>query len=623
MKKTQKPQNPSPLNRFLLYFFVGFVSLLILGEFVKKERYNATYNEMVKFLKEDKIVGSLQIVDNSKIQGRINININELFKSSLQNLEKKEMREIGFEYQTNPTIDTEIFNLIKEKNIDIRYVKSKNYNWITSLIPMFIVLGILFFMMRKTGGGAGALNAVGKSKHKKYSSGELKTKLADVEGIDEAKAEVTEIIDFLKNPTKYHKLGANIPKGVLLVGPPGTGKTMLAQAIASEAEVPFYYTSGSEFIEMFVGVGASRIRDLFNDAKKDSPSIIFIDEIDTVGRKRGSDGFGGGHTEGEQTLNQLLVEMDGFEGYENVIVIAATNRADVLDDALLRPGRFSRQIMVQIPNYSGRLAILNVHINKSKVPIDKEKTSLETIARGTQGFSGAMLQNLINEAALHAARNNKNSVDQSDFEEARDKVLMGLKNSSLILNEKEKWNTAIHESGHTVINLVYKNLLDAIHKVSIIPRGFALGVTQTLPNEDGNVSFSKEKAEALIQMMMGGRVAEEVFFDNQKTTGASNDIEQATRIAVNMVKKYGMSENIGFLNLEKNPKSFAQEFSEKLNSDADKEIQNIIRENIQKTRNLIKKNKDLVEELATKLMEKETIDMQDINEVLKVIPIKC
>src|SRR5690554_5135302 len=409
--------------------------------------------------------------------------------------------------------------------------------------PVLLIILLFMFFMRNMGGGAGGKNgpmSFGKSKAKMLSEDQIKVTFADVAGCDEAKQEVVEIVDFLKDPAKFKRLGATIPKGVLMVGPPGTGKTLLAKAIAGEARVPFFSISGSDFVEMFVGVGASRVRDMFEQAKKAAPCIIFIDEIDAVGRQRGA-GLGGGHDEREQTLNQMLVEMDGLEGNEGIIVIAATNRPDVLDPALLRPGRFDRQVMVGLPDVLGREQILKVHMRK--VPLEKD-VDASVIARGTPGFSGADLANLVNEAALFAARGNKKVVAMEEFEKAKDKIMMGAERRSMVMTEEEKAMTAYHEAGHAIVGRLVPEH-DPVYKVSIIPRGPALGVTMYLPEQD-RVSHSKQHLESMISSLFGGRLAEQIIYgDENVTTGASNDIERATQIARKMVTQWGLSEKMG------------------------------------------------------------------------------
>ncbi len=492
-----------------------------------------------------------------------------------------------------------------------------------SWFPMLLLIGVWIFFMKSMGGGMGGKGgpmSFGKSKAKMLSDEQIKVTLDDVAGADEAKQEVGEIVDFLKDPGKYQNLGGNIPRGVLMVGPPGTGKTLLAKAIAGEAKVPFFTISGSDFVEMFVGVGASRVRDMFEQAKAHAPCIIFIDEIDAVGRSRGS-GMGGGNDEREQTLNQLLVEMDGFEGNEGVIVIAATNRADVLDTALLRPGRFDRQVSVGLPDIKGREQILKVHMRK--VPLSDD-VKPAYIARGTPGFSGADLANLVNEAALFAARNNDKLVTQKHFEQAKDKILMGVERKSMIMNDKERRMTAYHEAGHAIVGYLVPEH-DPVYKVSIMPRGRALGVTMYLPEED-SYSYSKQKLESQLSSLYGGRVAEELIYGSDLvTTGASNDIERATHIARNMVTKWGLSDNLGPLLYEEEDNGFMgssrnANVSEEISKSIDVEIRNLIDRNYKRAQDILKEHADKLEVMTDTLMEFETIDAAQIKNIMEGLP---
>ncbi|WP_253180965.1 ATP-dependent zinc metalloprotease FtsH [Candidatus Marithrix sp. Canyon 246] len=488
-----------------------------------------------------------------------------------------------------------------------------------SWFPMLLLFGILIFFMRQMqgAGGRGALS-FGKSRARMIEEDQIKISFNDVAGVDEAKSEVTELVEFLREPGKFQNLGGKIPRGVLLVGSPGTGKTLLAKAIAGEAKVPFFTISGSDFVEMFVGVGASRVRDMFEQAKKHAPCIIFIDEIDAVGRHRGA-GLGGGHDEREQTLNQLLVEMDGFEGNDGVIVIAATNRPDVLDPALLRPGRFDRQVIVPLPDIIGREQILKVHMRK--VPIsDDVKPNL--IARGTPGFSGADLANLINEAALFAARANKRLVEMEEFEKAKDKIMMGAERKSMVMGEEEKALTAYHEAGHAIVGrLVPKH--DPVYKVSIIPRGRALGVTMFLPEKD-RLSMSRELLESQISSMFGGRIAEELIFGSQAvTTGASNDIERTTEIARSMVMKWGLSDLGPLTYGEEDSEVFLgrsvtqhKSISDETASLIDKEVHSIIDRNYQRAETLLKDNIEILHTMAKALLKYETIDSDQIDDLM-------
>ncbi|MBL8251172.1 MAG: ATP-dependent zinc metalloprotease FtsH [Candidatus Competibacter sp.] len=490
-----------------------------------------------------------------------------------------------------------------------------------SWFPMLLLIGIwVFFLRQMQGGGAGrGAMSFGKSRARMMSEDQIKVTFADVAGVDEAKEEVAELVEFLRDPGKFQKLGGKIPRGVLMVGSPGTGKTLLAKAIAGEAKVPFFSISGSDFVEMFVGVGASRVRDMFEQAKKHAPCIIFIDEIDAVGRHRGA-GLGGGHDEREQTLNQLLVEMDGFEGNEGIIVIAATNRPDVLDPALLRPGRFDRQVVVPLPDVRGREQILKVHMRK--VPLaDNVKPSV--IARGTPGFSGADLANLVNEAALFAARSNKRDVDMDDFEKAKDKIMMGAERKSMVMSEDEKKLTAYHEAGHAIVGRLVP-AHDPVYKVSIIPRGRALGVTMFLPEGD-RYSYSKQRLESRISSMFGGRIAESIIFGPEHvTTGAQNDIERATDIARNMVTKWGLSERLGPLTYsEDDGEVFLgrsvtrhKNVSDETAHVIDEEIRSIIDRNYRRSEDLLRQNLDKLHTMADALIKYETIDSEQIDDIM-------
>ncbi len=487
-----------------------------------------------------------------------------------------------------------------------------------SWFPMLLLIGVwVFFMRQMQGGGRGGAFSFGKSKARLLDESTNTITFADVAGCDEAKEEVSELVDFLRDPSKFQKLGGRIPKGVLLVGNPGTGKTLLAKAIAGEAKVPFFSISGSDFVEMFVGVGAARVRDMFENAKKHAPCIIFIDELDAVGRQRGA-GLGGGNDEREQTLNQMLVEMDGFEGSVGVIVIAATNRPDVLDPALMRPGRFDRQVVVPLPDIRGREQILAVHMRK--VPLSPD-VKADIIARGTPGFSGADLANLVNEAALFAARGNKRLVDMEDFEKAKDKIMMGAERRSMVMNEDERRNTAYHESGHAVVaKLMPKS--DPVHKVTIIPRGRALGLTMQLPEED-RYAYDRVYLMSRIAVLFGGRIAEELFM-NQMTTGASNDFERATQMARDMVTRYGMSDALGPMVYGENEGEVFlgrsvtthKNMSEATMEKVDAEIRRIIDEQYALARRLLEENRDRVEAMAAALLELETIDSDQIDDIM-------
>ena len=488
-----------------------------------------------------------------------------------------------------------------------------------SWFPLLLLIGVWIFFMRQMqgGGGRGAMS-FGKSRARLLTEDKNRVTFEDVAGVEEAKEEVGELVEFLSAPARFTNLGGRIPRGVLMTGNPGTGKTLLAKAIAGEAKVPFFSISGSDFVEMFVGVGASRVRDMFEQGKKNAPCIIFIDEIDAVGRQRGA-GLGGGHDEREQTLNQLLVEMDGFEGNDGVIVIAATNRPDVLDPALLRPGRFDRQVHVPLPDIRGREQILKVHMRK--VPID-EDVNANIIARGTPGFSGADLANLVNEAALFAARGSRKTVTMEQFEMAKDKVIMGVERRSIVMPEEERWNTAYHESGHTVVAKVLDHT-DPVHKVTIIPRGRALGVTMQLPEED-RYSHNREYLLARIAVLMGGRIAEEIFM-NQMTTGASNDFEQATDLAQKMVSRWGMSDSLGTRVYGENQSEVFlgrdvtthQNLSDAVAEQVDQEVTRIIEEQYTRARKTIEDNKDKIEVMAKALIEWETLESDQIDDIME------
>jgi len=486
--------------------------------------------------------------------------------------------------------------------------------------PTLLIIGFWFFMMRQMqGGGKGGAFSFGKSKARLIDENSNTVTFADVAGCDEAKEEVFELVDFLKDPQKFQKLGGRIPHGVLLVGPPGTGKTLLARAIAGEAKVPFFSISGSDFVEMFVGVGASRVRDMFETAKKNSPCIIFIDEIDAVGRHRGA-GMGGGNDEREQTLNQMLVEMDGFESNSGVIVVAATNRSDVLDKALLRPGRFDRQVHVGLPDIRGREQILQVHMRK--VPIDPD-VNAAVLARGTPGFSGADLANLVNESALFAARRNKRSVDMKDFEDAKDKIYMGPERKSAVMREEERRNTAYHESGHAVVAKILPKA-DPVHKVTIMPRGMALGVTWQLPEFD-RVNLYKDRMLEELAILFGGRAAEELFLHSM-STGASNDFERATKMARDMVTRYGMSDSLGtmvYVDTESESifgRNSTKTVSELTQQKVDAEIRMLIDSQYALARSILEQNRDKVEAMVTALMEWETIDAEQITDIMEGRP---
>jgi cell division protease FtsH len=526
------------------------------------------------------------------------------------------------DFKTLAPPDKDLIPALRKHKVDIKVVAEDDNPWyLTALIswlPMVFLIAIFVFFMRQMQAGGGKAMSFGKSRARLINESQNKVTFQDVAGVEEAKDELGEIIEFLRDPKKFTRLGGKIPKGVLLMGAPGTGKTLLAKAVAGEASVPFFSISGSDFVEMFVGVGASRVRDLFIQGKKNAPCIIFIDEIDAVGRHRGA-GLGGGHDEREQTLNQLLVEMDGFETNEGVILISATNRPDVLDPALLRPGRFDRQVVVPPPDIRGRTAILGVHTRKTPVAKDVD---LDTISRGTPGFSGADLANLVNEAALNAARRSRNQIEMKDFEFAKDKVLMGGERRSLVISLEERRNTAYHEAGHTFVARKTPGT-DPIHKVTIIPRGRALGVTQQLPLDDRH-TYSKDFLVSQIAVLMGGRAAEEIFLGHL-TTGAGNDIERATELARKMVCEWGMSETLGPLTFGQKEeqiflgKEFARhkDYSEETARDIDAEIRSIVTENYEKAKKIVQDNQETVTRIAEALLERETLDSSEIEALIE------
>ena len=557
------------------------------------------------------------------------------FSDFITKLEEGEVREVtitdhkivgvfkeGNQFTTHAIDYPDLVPLLREHDVRVEVRPDDDHPWyITFLVtwgPFILFLGLWFFLMRQMQLGGNRALSFGKSRARQLSEERKKVTFADVAGVEEAKSEVMEIVEFLMDPQKFQKLGGRIPKGVLIMGPPGTGKTLLAKAIAGEADVPFFNISGSDFVEMFVGVGASRVRDLFEQGKKNAPCIIFIDEIDAVGRLRGA-GLGGGHDEREQTLNQLLVEMDGFGTTDSVILVAATNRPDVLDPALLRPGRFDRRVVVSRPDVKGRLEILKVHSKNVPVATDVE---MSTVARGTPGFSGADLENLINEAALFAARQNKVSVDLKDFDYAKDKVLMGAERRSMVISDEEKRVTAYHEAGHTLMAKLTPGT-DPVHKVTIIPRGQALGLTMQLPLED-RYSHSRQFLYNNLSILMGGRVAEELVL-NDITTGAGNDIERATELARKMVCEWGMSETLGPLTFGKKEeeiflgREFAKhrDYSEEVAIIIDKEVRSLITQCYDRTRRTLKGNMAALIALAQALLERESLDSHEIDQILK------
>ncbi len=615
LKPKQQPSKSSPLIWMAILFFV-ILALSILPNDMDNE-VEISYNSYQELLSSEKIEKATIEQDNS-FHGTLRESATLTNKNGAI-----------FEERTKfvvylPSDYSEQIELWDGVGIEYNF-EGESINWTSWLLgfaPWLLLIGFWIFMIRRmqnTNSGMNNVFSFGKSKAKMFSSNLPKVKFLDVAGCVEAKEELEEVILYLKSPKKFQKLGGKIPKGVLLVGPPGTGKTLLARAVAGEASVPFLSISGAEFVEMFVGVGASRVRDLFKQAKEHAPSIIFIDELDAVGRQRGA-GLGGGHDEREQTLNQLLVELDGFENNHNVIVMAATNRPDVLDSALLRPGRFDRQVVVDIPDLNGRHDILKIHTKKIK--INSKSVNLLDIAKGTPGMVGADLANLVNEAALLASRKRKKSVDNEDFEDAKDKVIMGVQRKSMILSEDEKKITAYHESGHAVV-AIFTPEADPVHKVTIIPRGRALGVTMQLPLDEKH-GYSKKYITGRLAVMMGGRSAEEIIF-NEITTGASNDIERATSIARKMVCEWGMSDKLGPMSFgKKNEEIFLgreiqshRDYSEKTAQDIDSEVVRIIKNAQKDSRKILEEKIDLLHLMASELLEHETIDEKDIKLLVK------
>ncbi len=588
-----------------LWLIISLMMIMLFNMFQKPRvvEDRLSFSELMLMLDEDKIKSIV-------IQG------NDLSGKYLD----KDGKEKTFR-SYKPTFDADLTKKLLDKKITIQAKpEEERFSWFSIFIswfPLLLLVGIWIFFMRQMQMGGGKAMSFGKSRAKLLTEAQGKITFEDVAGIEEAKDELQEIIAFLKEPKKFTALGGKIPKGVLLVGPPGTGKTLLARAVAGEAGVPFFSISGSDFVEMFVGVGASRVRDLFLQGKKSAPCIIFIDEIDAVGRHRGA-GLGGGHDEREQTLNQLLVEMDGFESNEGVILIAATNRPDVLDPALLRPGRFDRQVVVPRPDVKGREQILGVHAKK--VPLTPE-VNMETIARGTPGFSGADLANLVNEAALLAARQDKTSVDMQDFDAAKDKVLMGAERRSMVISDEEKKSTAYHEAGHTLVAKMTPGS-DPVHKVSIIPRGRALGVTMQLPIEDKH-SYNRESLLGRIAVLMGGRAAEDLIF-NTFTTGAGNDIERATEMARKMVCEWGMSDLMGPVSLGKKDESIFlgrdmamhKNFSEETAIKIDQEIKRIVDESYHRAITILRDHEDSLHRLSLCLIEKENLTGNEVDEII-------
>ncbi|NPA93825.1 MAG: ATP-dependent metallopeptidase FtsH/Yme1/Tma family protein [Thermodesulfobacteria bacterium] len=585
-----------------LWLVIGLVVVFLFNLFNKPQTnvQEITYSDFLNYVEQGKV--AKVTIQNEKVEGVF---------------ENQQKFRTAIPYQ-----DKDLIPELKKKGVIIQVKPVEETPWYLTLLiswfPMLLLIGVWIFFMRQMQTGGGRAMSFGRSKAKMLNGQNINVTFKDVAGVDEAKEELTEVIEFLKDPKKFTKLGGRIPKGVLLVGPPGTGKTLLAKAIAGEAGVPFFSISGSDFVEMFVGVGASRVRDLFMQAKKHAPCIIFIDEIDAVGRHRGA-GLGGGHDEREQTLNQLLVEMDGFETSEGVIVISATNRPDVLDPALLRPGRFDRQVVVPVPDVRGREAILRVHAAKTPLADDVD---ISVIAKGTPGFSGADLENLVNEAALIAARANKDKVEMVDFEKAKDKVLMGVERKSLIMSDQEKKITAYHEAGHCLVAKLLPGT-DPVHKVTIIPRGRALGLTQQLP-EDERHTYPRSYLMNNLAILLGGRVAEELVFEDY-TTGAGNDIERVSSLARKMVCEWGMSDEIGPVAFQKqNDEVFlgrdfghVREYSESTAQKIDQAIEKIVKDTYNKTKQLIIDHMECLHRLAQELLERETLDAKDIDDILE------
>mgnify|MGYP001317920461 FL=1 len=574
------------------------------------------YTEYKRFLKNNDIAKA--VIMGEKFYGEFKV------PQTLPNKVGTQLDGISHFKLTLPFIDRKNTEEWDAAGLEYTF-KEQKIDWtgyLLNMLPWILLLGFWFFMIKRMQGGAGGVGGIfkfGKSKASLWTSDQPRVTFKEVAGCEEAKEELKEVIDFLKSPKRFQKLGAKVPKGALLVGPPGTGKTLLARAVAGEAGVPFYSLSGADFVEMFVGVGASRVRDLFEQAKKSSPGIVFIDEMDAVGRQRGA-GIGGGHDEREQTLNALLVEMDGFDNTQNVIVIAATNRPDVLDPALLRPGRFDRQIIVDAPDVNGRLGILKVHTKN--VVINHRKVDLEAIAKGTPGMVGADIANIVNEAALLAARKRKRSIDMDDFEEAKDKVIMGVQRTSMILSDEEKKVTAYHEAGHALVAIKTKGA-DPVHKITIIPRGRALGVTMQLPMDERH-GYTRDFVEGRLGILMGGRSAEMLIF-NEMTTGAGNDIEQATQIAKKMATEWGMSDLLGPMTFGKKSEEVflgrdmgsSRDYSETTARMIDEEVSRIVRDAQRLADEILRKEIDILHHLAKELLKYETIDSKDLKVILQ------
>lgn len=593
---------------------LALVSMLLSGPTTSTK--NLTYTEFISKVKNAEI--KEVVISNDTVTA---VPFNDEIKTNIQG---KETVTASLRYKVNiPSNDTSLYNTLEENNVNVDIKKANESSSFMGLmgtaLPILLIVAFFVILAKIIQTGGSQALSFGKSKAKMMLDSKVKVTFKDVAGIDEERQELEEIVDFLKNGDKYLKLGAKIPKGVLLVGAPGTGKTLMAKAVAGEAGVPFFSISGSDFVEMFVGVGASRVRDLFEQAKKHQPCIVFIDEIDAVGRQRGA-GLGGGHDEREQTLNQLLVEMDGFDGNTNIIILAATNRPDILDNALLRPGRFDRQIMVSLPDVKGREQILNVHA-KGK-PLDKD-VDLKVLAKRTPGFTGADLQSLLNESALLAARKNKTVINMEEIDDAIDRVIAGIEKKSKVMTDEDKEITSYHEVGHALLAKLL-NDCDELHKVTIIPRGYALGITWTKP-EDNRVHVSKSKLLDQITMTLGGRVAEEIVYGTDKiSTGASSDLQKVTEVAKKMVSQWGMSDKMGAMTYGKSQEHVfmgrdfgtTRDFSEEFAADLDREVKKIIDGRYELAKQLLTENRDLLDAIAKELLEKETLDDKDVTDII-------
>ncbi len=606
-----------------IWIVIGILILALISSFISGPATSTKILSYTEFLNKVKDAEIKEVVINNETINAIPFNDEIISKDA----SGKELGKAYLRYKVNiPANDASVYKLLEENNVNIDIKKANETSHFMGIFgtafPILLIIGFFIILAKIIQAGGSQALSFSKSKAKLMLDSKVKITFNDVAGIDEEKQELEEIVDFLKNGEKYLKLGAKIPKGVLLVGAPGTGKTLMAKAVAGEAGVPFFSISGSDFVEMFVGVGASRVRDLFEQAKKHQPCIVFIDEIDAVGRQRGA-GLGGGHDEREQTLNQLLVEMDGFDGNTNIIILAATNRPDILDNALLRPGRFDRQIMVSLPDVKGREKILEVHA-KGK-PLDKD-VDLKVLAKRTPGFTGADLQSLLNESALLAARKNKTVINMDEIDAAIDRVIAGIEKKSRVMTDEDKEITSYHEVGHALLAKLLKDC-DELHKVTIIPRGYALGITWTKP-EDNKVHVSKAKLLDQIKMTLGGRVAEELIYGKDRiSTGASNDLEKVTELAKKMVSQWGMSEKMGPMTYGKSQEHVfmgrdfgtTRDFSEEFAADLDREVKKIIDEQYEKAKQVLDENRDLLEAISKELLEKETLDNEDVTNIIAKI----